>query len=108
MGVDNFSDNFPDKEFNGRRRFFRHFSSTIFSMQFQYYFSCESMPKKSSEKMSDELSGTCRGIVGGIVGGVSGNFVALRGSVVASVEGQGLSRHRLGEVGASSTAVWVF
>lgn len=27
---------------------------------------------------------------------MSGNFVALRGSVVASVEGQGLSRHRLG------------
>ena len=72
MGVDDFSDKFPDKEFDGRRRFFRQFSSTFFSVQFQYYFSCESMPKKSSVKIVGrivgDLSGNCRGDCRGSVG----------------------------------------
>ena len=70
MGVDNFFDKFPDKEFNGRRRIFRQFFSTIFSVRIQYYFSCENMPKKSSEKIVGRIVG---GLVGELSGGLSGD-----------------------------------
>ena len=72
MGVDNFFDKFPDKEFNGRRQNFRQFFRRLFLYEFNTISLAKVCQKNRRKKLSDELSGdlsgNCRGDCRGSVG----------------------------------------